>query len=213
MRTFVLYLLCAGISFLFTSIAIPFLYRFCARFFMDTPGGLKKHSGNIPVLGGCGILAGVLGGLFFIRFTTDFPSGTLHSLRGLCLGGCLIFLMGLIDDLKKPAGLPVWIKLAVQLAATAGLIYYGIFIKAFPNPWISYPLTFLWVVGLTNAFNLLDILDGLCVSQVLICTLGLALITLPSEFIYVNFAALSLLGACAAFWPYNHTRRKKIFWL
>lgn len=211
MPTFVLYLLCAGISFALTSIALPVLYKTAANAFLDEPAGLKTHARAVPVLGGCGILAGIVGSLVFIRLTTAFPSGTLHTLRGVITGGALIFLMGLADDLKKPKGVSVGTKLLIQALATAVLIYYGVTIHAFTSPWISYPLTFLWVVGLTNAFNLLDIMDGLCVSQAVVCTLGLTVIALPSEYVYVNFAALAMLGACLAFWPYNHAKKRKIF--
>ncbi len=211
MPTFVLYLLCAGISFALTSVTLPVLRKLAATAFLDAPGGLKKHARAVPVLGGCGILAGIVGSLIFIRLTTAFPSGTLHTLRGVIIGGGLIFLMGLADDFKKPKGISVGAKLLIQAAATAALIYYGVAIHAFTSVWVSYPLTFLWVVGLTNAFNLLDIMDGLCVSQAVVCTLGLAVIALPSEYVYVNFAALALLGACLAFWPYNHAKKRKIF--
>jgi len=211
MNTVVLYPVCAGAAFLLASLALPLLRRFAASAFLDAPGGLKKHAKAVPVLGGSGIFMGVLGSLALIRLTTAFPSGTLHNLRGLFIGGTLIFLMGLADDFKKPKGLSVPVKLFIQALATAALIYYGVAIHAFASPWVSYPLTFLWVVGLTNAFNLLDILDGLCVSQAVVCTLGLAVIALPSEDIYVNFAALATLGACLAFWPYNHADKRKMF--
>ena len=211
MGKFVLYLFTLCASFACTRAALPLLVRTCGPRLLDKPGGLKTHTHTVPVLGGCGIFAGLCITLILIRLCTQFPSGTLHSLRGIVLGGALIFVMGLCDDLRKPQGLPVWAKLLLQMAATACLIYYGIVIRVFPSPWISYPLTFLWVVGLTNAFNLLDIIDGLCTSQAMVCTLGLALIALPSEFIYVNFAALSLLGACAAFLPFNFSHTHKLF--
>ncbi len=208
MKPFVLYLQAALAAGLMTAVFLPCLRRFAAPFFLDAPGGLKTHCGAVPALGGIGIFTGTLASLTFIRFTTAFPSGTLHSLRGIFIGGTLIFLLGLADDLKKPRGLSVPVKLLVQAVAAGALIYYGVAIHVFTSPWLSWPLTFLWVVGLTNAFNLLDIMDGLCVSQAVVCTLGLAVIALPSEYIYVNFAALALLGACAAFWPFNHAKRK-----
>ena len=208
MNPFVLYLTAALAAGFITAIALPLLRRVAQQFFLDTPGGLKTHSGAVPVLGGAGIFMGTLASLVLIRFTTAFPSGTLHNLRGIVIGGTLIFLLGLADDLKKPKGISIPVKLLVQAVAAGALIYYGVAIHVFTSPWLSWPLTFLWVVGLTNAFNLLDIMDGLCVSQAVVCTLGLAVIALPSEFIYVNFAALALLGACLAFWPYNHAKRK-----
>lgn len=208
MKPFVLYLTAALAAGIITAASLPCLRHFAKRFFLDKPGGLKTHSGAVPVLGGMGIFVGTLASLTLIRFTTAFPSGTLHNLRGIFIGGTLIFLLGLADDLKKPKGISIPVKLLVQAIAAGALIYYGVAIHVFTSPWVSWPLTFLWIVGLTNAFNLLDIMDGLCVSQALVCTLGLAVIALPSEYIYVNFAALALLGACLAFWPFNHAKRK-----
>ena len=211
MATFVFYLLSVSVSALCTLAALPLLARGVGKHLLDKPGGLKKHATPVPVLGGCGIFIGLVAALLAVRFTTQFPSGTLHSLRGIIWGGSIIFIMGLWDDFKKPKGLPVWAKLLLQAAATVCLVKYGIMIHVFPCVWISYLLTFLWVVGLTNAFNLLDILDGLCTTQAMVCTLGLTFIALPSEFIYVNFAALARLGACAAFLPFNFSVRHKIF--
>jgi len=211
MNTFVLYLLSAATAYFLTATLLPVLQRYTLRNLADRPGGLKTHKRPVSAIGGSGILAGVLGSLTLIRLCTNFPSGTLHNLRGIFIGGALIFVMGILDDTRKPKGLPISCKLIFQAAATAALIYYDVVIHVFSTPWLNIPLTFLWVVGLTNAFNLLDIMDGLCVSQAVVCTLGLAIIALPSEFIYVNFAALALLGACLAFWPHNHAQKHKIF--
>ena len=141
-----LFTLCASLA--CTYAFLPLLTRWIGRYFLDRPGGLKTHAGPVPVLGGCGIFLGLSVVLVCIRLTTQFPTGTLHSLRGIILGGALIFAMGLWDDFTKPKGLPVWIKLLIQAAATACLIHYGILIRVFASPWISYPLTFLWIVGL-----------------------------------------------------------------
>ena len=211
MEFFVLYLLGFIAAWIGTSVALPLLRRSCGAYLADTAGGLKTHQGTIPTVGGSSLLIGILGSLILIRFCTNFPSGTLHNLRGILIGGAIIFGMGLADDLTKPKGVPVWLKLLLQAAATAALICYDVRVEAFQNPWISWPLTFLWVVGLTNAFNLLDIQNGLCVTQAIVCTAGLTLITLPHEYIYVNFAALAVLGACLAFWPYNHSKKRQIF--
>ncbi len=211
MEIFVLYVLGFISAGFITALSLVVLRPFLSRWLLDKPGGLKKHSTAIPTIGGIGIFIGFLSSLVLIRLCTNFPSGTLHSLRGILLGGLLIFVMGLADDFTKPRGLPIWLKLCMQATATAALIHYGVVIQVFQNPWISWPLTFLWVVGLTNAFNLLDIQNGLCVTQALICTAGLVLITLPQEYIYVNFAALALGGACLAFWPVNHSKTKPAF--
>ncbi len=211
MDTFVLYLCTCLIAWLCTTGALWILPRLAGSYLLDAPGGLKHHGRAIPALGGSGILIGLVSSLVFIRLVTHFPTGTLHSLRGILWGGTIIFLMGMLDDFKKPQGLPIRAKLTLQAAATLCLIHYGIVIRVFTSPWLAYPLTFLWVVGLTNAFNLLDILDGLCTTQALVATLGLTLIALPSEWIYVNFAALALFGAGLAFLPFNFSTRHKLF--
>lgn len=211
MQEIVLYALCAVLAACVSAGAAPILRKLFAPFFLDVPGGLKRHQQPVPLLGGAAVLLGFAASLVFIRLTTAFPSGTLHSLRGVFIGGGLIFALGLADDLTKPKGISVPVKLLVQAAAAGALIYYGVHIAVFPCAWITGPLTFFWILGVTNAFNLLDIQDGLCLSQAVICTLGLAVIALPSEYIYVNFGAWALLGACAGFWPYNHLRKHKIF--
>ena len=211
MDFFVLYLLGFGTSFAVTAAALPLLRRWLKDRLSDTPGGLKTHEGAVPTVGGSAVLLGIAGSLVLIRLCTNFPSGTLHNLRGILIGGLIIFVMGLWDDLTKPRGLPVWAKLTLQAAATAALVSYGVRIQTIEPLWIAGPLTFLWVVGLTNAFNLLDIQDGLCVTQALVCTVGLTLITLPHEYIYVNFAALAVFGAGLAFWPYNHSKKHRVF--
>ncbi|MBR3632650.1 MAG: undecaprenyl/decaprenyl-phosphate alpha-N-acetylglucosaminyl 1-phosphate transferase [Elusimicrobiaceae bacterium] len=211
MSTLSLYLLTVLLSATTTAIALPLLRAAIGPALLDSPGGLKHHAQSTPIVGGCALLAGLIVSLFFIRYTTDFPTGTLHSLRGILCGGAMIFGLGLLDDLKKPAGLGISVKLFIQILATLCLMRYGVHISLFDSPVLSYTLTFLWVLGITNAFNLLDIADGLCVGQAVICCLGLIFISLPSEQIYVNFGAYALLGACLGFWPYNHSRRLKSF--
>lgn len=205
-----LYLLTFCIAAAVTTVCLPLLNRWAGKFLTDIPGGLKTHGKPALMTGGCAIFTGSVCSLVVLRLITAFPSGTLHYLRGILGASALIFLLGLTDDLRKPKGLPVYLRLLVQAAAAGLLIYYGVSVQIFAQAWINYTLTFLWLVGLTNAFNLLDIADGLCISQALICTVSLLLIALPGKLWYVNFAALALLGAGLAFWPHNH-REHKIF--
>lgn len=177
---------------------------------MDNPAGLKKHSAPVPLTGGFAVGAGFAFALILIRFLTSFPTGTLRTLRGLFLGGAVIFILGLIDDIKKPGGLPVWVKLLGQVLAACALIAYGVKIEVFGPVWGGV-ITVLWVVGITNAFNLLDIRDGLSGGTGLVCGFFFFIVTLPSEQLYVNFAACALFGALLGFLPYNMSDKKKIF--
>ncbi len=211
MSTQLLYFITFALSLIATALSLPILRRLIGAAFLDTPTPLKHHIGAIPAIGGCAIFIGLSISLIFIRLTTQFPSGTLHSLRGILCGSAMIFALGMLDDLRKPKGLGILLKLCIQFLAVCCLLRYGVHIRLFQSTALCYLFTFLWVVGITNAFNLLDILDGLCVSQAVICTVGLIVISLPSEQIYVNFAACALLGACVGFWPYNHWTKCKSF--
>ena len=195
--------LALALSFALTFILTPVFCKCLSKYLKDTPTALKNHQGIVPLVGGAAVLVGFLASLIIIRFTTNFPTGTLHNLRGIFLGTVIIFILGLIDDIRKPKGLSAATRLIFQALAAACLIYFDVKIQFAPDPWATI-LTVLWVCGLTNAFNLLDIQDGLAVSQALIASLAFLFISSPSENIYVNFLAIAIIGAALGFWPYNH---------
>lgn len=204
----VLYFITGLSAILFTALSLVILRKWVSSFLLDVPGGLKKHAAPVPLLGGCAIFLGTSLSLILIRFITNFPTGTLHNLRGILGAGALVFMLGLIDDKRKPKGLPIWTRLLVQACAVALLIHYDVYVQIFSLSWLNYAVTFLWLLTLTNAFNLLDISDGLCISQAIICAAGLAWIALPGELWYVNFASIAFVGAGLAFWPFNHSKHK-----
>ena len=202
------FLLAFAFSFLFTFIATPLLCKSLGKYLKDTPTALKNHKGVVPLVGGLAVLIGFFGSLSIIRFITDFPTGTLRNLRGIFLGTVIVFILGLIDDIRKPKGLGALTRLIFQAIAALCLVHFDVKIQFIGDPW-STILTVLWVCGLTNAFNLLDIQDGLAISQALISGLAFLLISLPSENIYVNFLAIAIIGPALAFWPYNHGFRNQ----
>ena len=122
------------------------------------------------------------------------------GIMGIWLGASLMFMTGLVDDLKniKPAT-----KLVAQIIATGLLLYSGYtFAPAFPI-WISFPLTFLWVIGITNAINLLDNMDGLAAGIAAIASLFLASFSwLVGSAAGVGMA-LATAGAAAGFLVFN----------
>ncbi len=101
--------------------------------------------------------------------------------------------------------------MAVQTTAAALLVYFGIQLRFITPDYLAVVLTVVWVVGICNAFNIIDIMDGLAASQGAVAALGFLLIALPSEQIYVNFAAAALVGAAAGFLPWNFSVKRKIF--
>ncbi|MFH1724586.1 MAG: MraY family glycosyltransferase [Elusimicrobiota bacterium] len=179
---------------------------------LDSPGSaVKTHEVATPALGGIAIWIGFAGALVAMRFLTNFPTGTLFRLRALLAGGAFVFLLGIVDDLRKPDGLDWKVKMAAQVAAAALLIYFGIQIRFISPSYLAVALTLLWVVGICNAFNIVDIMDGLAASQAAVAAVAFLLVGLPSEDIYVNFGAAALMGAALGFLPWNFSSRYKIF--
>jgi UDP-GlcNAc:undecaprenyl-phosphate GlcNAc-1-phosphate transferase len=199
----------AAISFALT----PLVRLVALRYgFLDAPtSAVKTHKVPTPVFGGVAIWAGFVGAMLLLRLTTGFPTGTLYNLRALVLGGTLVFALGLLDDLKRPQGLDYKPKLLVQFLATAVIVLYGLRIRFIRPDWVAAGITLVWVVGVTNALNIIDIMDGLASSQAAIAALGFLLVSLPSEEHYVNFAAAAIAGAAAGFLPWNLSKKHKVF--
>jgi len=130
---------------------------------------LKKHEKPIPYLGGLAIYISFLVSLALI---IDLNRFTL----GLLLSGSIIVILGLIDDFGV---LSPRIKLLGQAIAVAVLIKSGIFIKlTFVPLYVSLPISFLWLLGITNAFNIIDIMDGLSAGVGCVAALVLSVVSM-----------------------------------
>ena len=210
---FGLYAACFAAAATLTFFLTPLVRLVSIRFgFLDTVSSeVKTHKAPTPIFGGVAIYAGFVGAVLLLRLTTNFPSGTLYNLRALVLGATLAFLLGLVDDLHRPAGLGYRPKFLVQFLATALLVSFGLRIRFIHPPWVAGLITLVWVVGVTNAFNIIDIMDGLAASQALVAACGFLLVSLPSEELYVNFASAAVAGAALGFLPWNLSRRHKVF--
>lgn len=148
--------------------------------------------------------------LVMVRLFTHFPTGTLYSLRGITIGCLFLTVLGLIDDIKHK-GLGFKTKFVFQLLGALVLISYDIKIRFVQPAYLGDLLTILWVVGVTNAFNIIDIMDGLAGGIAFCSALAFFFIALPGEQIFVNFAGVALAGACLGFLPYNLSQKQKIF--
>jgi UDP-GlcNAc:undecaprenyl-phosphate GlcNAc-1-phosphate transferase len=107
--------------------------------------------------------------------------------------------MGIIDDRW---GLGSYVKLAGQLGAAAILIYSGVKVQLFDS-WLDIAVTLVWVVGITNALNLLDNMDGLSGGVAMIAAIFFTLLAAMSKQYLVGVLAAALAGACAGFLIYN----------
>jgi UDP-GlcNAc:undecaprenyl-phosphate GlcNAc-1-phosphate transferase len=162
---------------------------------VDKPDGvLKKHKAPVPYLGGVAIFGAFLVGL---AASLEFRSDVL----GLLLAGALIVILGLIDDL---GALGPWIKLGGQAFAVAVLLKSGIYIKLVFLPiWLQIPLTALWLLAITNAFNLIDIMDGLSAGVGLVSSVLLFGVAVMAGRDDVATLLAALAGALLAFLRYN----------
>jgi UDP-GlcNAc:undecaprenyl-phosphate GlcNAc-1-phosphate transferase len=207
-----LYLDCFIIALGVSYVATPLLRKVAIAFgVLDHPvSDVKTHKMPTPYLGGLAVALGAVVALAFARTGTRFPTGTLRSLRGMMLGGSLTLLLGLVDDAKK-TGLGYRFKFAGQIVAAICLAAFDIRLHFIHPAWVADLLTIVWVVGITNAVNIIDIMDGLASGIGIIASLAFLFISLPSEQIYVNFAAAALAGGLFGFLPFNFSRRWKIF--
>ena len=132
----------------------PFIRRGAIAFgVLDHPDGeLKTHGEPTPYLGGVAVY---LAFLITLGVVFDFEP----KLLGLLLGGTMVAMLGLFDDLRV---LPARLKLLGQLLAIWVVMKSGVSIQleALPAA-IAIPLTIAWVAGITNAFNIIDVSDGL----------------------------------------------------
>lgn len=171
---------------------------------------VKTHKEPVPYLGGLAIFIAFTFSLLWVRVLTSFPTGTLRALRGILVGGAIIFVMGLVDDIRH-GGLNYRVKFLLQATAAVCVMLFGVQVKFIQPAWFGWVISILWIVGVTNAFNIIDIMDGLSSSAGVIAALCFLFISLPTEELYVNFAAAAMAGAALGFVPYNLSKSWRIF--
>ena len=202
------------LAFIFTGVVSAVLTWVLLRFggragWIDRPGRLKLHHTPVPTLGGLAVVCSFLSGLWGIEFVFSRNYvHYLHYLLGLTVAGFLITGLGVWDDL---VGCSAWKKFSVQVLAALALYLSGYGIPKVTNPFgdaisldfLAFPITVLWIVGITNAVNLIDGVDGLAAGVVLISSLALAVIASRHEERLVMIAAFLLAGSLAGFIAFN----------
>lgn len=193
-------------SFCLTFTLVPIVRRLApALGAIDTPGGRKQHEGATPLMGGAAIFLGYALVMILGRDILHFSYG----LKGVAYGGTLIFVIGVLDDIF---GLTAKIRLIGQLLAVAILYKFGVWMTFLPDVWWGHAgeilITTLWVVGITNALNFLDGMDGLATGSAGINACFFGLVALQTNQPFVMLLALSLAGSCLGFLPWNFRRRQ-----
>lgn len=174
----------------------PLARRAAARWgFMDQPAARKVHTVPIPRLGGIAMVCAVLAAL--LVFEDRFG---INQLAVILIGAAWVSVLGAWDD--RWGMRPVY-KLLGQLAAAAFLVVSGVHISFLPSPYLNWAVTVVWVVGLTNAINFLDNMDGLSGGVVAIAAAFFLLLAVQSGQYLVGGLAAALLGASVGFLLYN----------
>jgi UDP-GlcNAc:undecaprenyl-phosphate GlcNAc-1-phosphate transferase len=213
------------VSTVLSSLLIPVMKKVAFRYnVLDHPGYHKTHTNVYPLLGGGAIfgsfltiiLAGVgFLGLAKLGLLSVFPElqqhlliqfpifvAALSRLLGLLVGGSLIFMLGLMDDIRG-VGFSYKIKFAVQIVAAVILVFGGIRLEFLPYDFLNWLVTILWVVGITNSFNLLDNMDGLSGGVALVISIILGILTIQQEQYFSALLLLTLAGSLIGFLRYN----------
>jgi UDP-GlcNAc:undecaprenyl-phosphate GlcNAc-1-phosphate transferase len=202
MSPYLYQILAIAASFVISLACVPLAMRLAFKIgAVDRPDERKVHSRVMPRLGGLAIF------LAFFAAMTAFsqPAGPMW---GLLIGAAIIFLVGIIDDVWQ---LSPWLKLLGQCIAAGIAINFGIEVNFVSNPfngpldlgYFSLPLTFLWIVGVTNAVNLIDGLDGLAAGVSGIAALTMGIVSLLQGQVVAALAAFILVAAVGGFIPYN----------
>lgn len=189
------------LNLIFTPIIISYAHK---KELFDITDHRKTHKGNIPRLGGIGIFAAMLISAILIYVLTKSSTSVPFY-----IALSIIFISGIVDDLKPVRAL---IKLLAQVAAALTLIIGGytlshVFIP-FTNitvnlGYLKYPLTFLWVIGVTNAINLLDGMDGQAGGVSTIASISMGIIALLLGQTGIAITCFILAGSLFGFLYYN----------
>lgn len=211
-NSYLLYLIAFTIALSASFLSAPIFRKIALGLgIMDHPNtSVKTHIEATPYLGGCAIALSFMASLIFARFHSNYPIGTLRPIQGIFLGGFLILLLGLVDD-SVSGGLNFKQKFLIQFVASSVLLFYDIRLQFIHPRWLAFLLTIIWVTGVMNAINIIDIMDGLASGISFIAALSFLFIALPIEQVYVNLTASALAGACLGFIPYNLSKKRKMF--
>ncbi|HVO68777.1 MAG TPA: MraY family glycosyltransferase, partial [Aggregatilineaceae bacterium] len=199
------------------SLGLTPLTRQLARRFgiVDKPSARKVHQVPTPLMGGLAIYgAFMIALLLFHTWTPDNrDTQALRQLIAILGGATWLVIVGFVDDRRM---LSPQMKFAGELIATAAVILSGIRVQLFNSPWLDIPLTVFWMVGIINAINFLDNMDGLAAGisaiaalcffvlaaiegQVLVATLAAAMFGSSLGFLFYNFSpATTFMGDMGA---------------
>jgi UDP-GlcNAc:undecaprenyl-phosphate GlcNAc-1-phosphate transferase len=195
------------IAFLAVYLTTPIFRKLSVKFrVLDLPNRRKIHRRAMPLLGGEAVFLGVLLGILW-------NLKEFFNLLPILAGATIILILGLFDDMKK-GSLSAKVRLLMQFLAVMIVINSGIHVSFLPsNLWGDIGeviVTMVWILGITNAYNYLDGMDGLAAGSAVVNSFCFAIILFSTGQSTAGLLAASLIGACLGFLPYN-LKKAKIF--
>jgi len=180
---------------------------------MDLPGERSSHELPTPKSGGISIVVTFLIGAIILFLYAEKTSIRTDYFLGFVVSAILIAGISLYDDIRSKS---FAVKFGAQLLAGFLVLSIGIVIDQLALPfvglvtlgWIAYPLSFLWIVGLTNAFNFMDGLDGLAGGVAVIVSVFFCAITFSQGSTFVYITCYSILAGTLGFLTYNFPRAR-----
>ncbi|MCS7230825.1 MAG: MraY family glycosyltransferase [Elusimicrobiota bacterium] len=192
------------LSFCISYFLTPFVIKAANRFqILDYPSERKLHKEPTPRIGGISLYLAILISLVRnIQFRNE--------IIGLIIGGSIIFLVALLDDIFSLTAL---VRLIAQILASLIIVVFGFKITALPYGFpfegiLETLITIIWFVGIINAVNFLDGIDGLVSGFGSFCALLFLVLSLLTGQKHISYLSSSLLGACLGFLPYNWHKAK-----
>lgn len=196
-----------GLAFILSAVFIPLIILLCRHFnWYDVVDERKIHTGNIPRLGGLGVILAFTISCLVYYFA--FKELELSHILPIIIAGSIIFIFALADDFFNFKAL---LKLLFQIIATVIVLASGFRFKqicGWELPlWFSYVLTFFWMIGIINAYNLIDGLDALCggLSFLVLVSLGIIFVRSAAPFATICFI---MAASVAGFLLYNKPKAK-----
>lgn len=187
-------------SLLLSLLLVPLALRFATRReVLDHPGGYKQQERAVPYLGGLAMLvafAAVIAGAALLRP----PTSGLDELLVILGSAVVLGVVGLVDDLR---GLGVVVRVSITVAVAVTLYLSGTQIQLTGIPVVDGTLTVVWIVGIVNAMNLLDNMDGLSAGVATIAALTFFVIAALNGQFLIAALSIALVGCAAGFLRHN----------
>jgi len=189
-------LLAFGISFSLNPLFSKISYKFDL---LDRPDQRKIHQEATPLLGGAAVFAGFLSSLLI--------NGIFSlELGAILVAALILFGVGVLDDFREIAA---GVKLITQIICTVLVISGGIVLQVIPTDLGAFSqlgnalLTLIWIIGITNAMNFFDGMDGLAAGLGALIAFFLGVVAFQTAQPFVGWIAVAMMGSCIGFLPYN----------